>query len=123
MCFGWPSSAGGPPPASYHDLEEKSQFANQTFIGGLQAHMMSFYGFLELFRILGQGTIQIYKILQERGVQNIIPWGSLNYDAYRTCVRGIKYSSIRTANAMTRSIDEKKFAILSGGTFCRVVRS
>ncbi|OJJ65842.1 hypothetical protein ASPBRDRAFT_139328 [Aspergillus brasiliensis CBS 101740] len=68
-------------------------------------------------------TIQIYKILQERGVQNIIPWGSLNYDAYRTCVRGIKYSSIRTANAMTRSIDEKKFAILSGGTFCRVVRS
>ncbi|GKZ97057.1 hypothetical protein AnigIFM59636_011807 [Aspergillus niger] len=53
-------------------------------------------------------TIQIYKILQERGVQNIIPWGSLNYDAYRTCVRGIKYSSIRTANAMTRSIDEKK---------------
>ncbi|PYH29928.1 uncharacterized protein BO87DRAFT_410177 [Aspergillus neoniger CBS 115656] len=36
MCFGWPSSAGGPPPASYHDLEEKSQFANQTFIGGLQ---------------------------------------------------------------------------------------
>ncbi|KAH1416257.1 hypothetical protein KXX32_009939, partial [Aspergillus fumigatus] len=37
MCFAWPSSAGGPPPASYHDLEEKSDFANQTFIGGLQA--------------------------------------------------------------------------------------
>ncbi|KAH1471953.1 hypothetical protein KXX06_006657, partial [Aspergillus fumigatus] len=36
MCFARSSSARGPPPASYHDLEEKSQFANQTFIGGLQ---------------------------------------------------------------------------------------
>ncbi|KAH2446050.1 hypothetical protein KXW63_008598, partial [Aspergillus fumigatus] len=36
MCFARPSSATEPPPASYHDLEEKSQFANQTFIGGLQ---------------------------------------------------------------------------------------
>ncbi|KAI2962062.1 uncharacterized protein BO88DRAFT_197154 [Aspergillus vadensis CBS 113365] len=68
-------------------------------------------------------TVQIYKNLQERGVQNVIPWGSLNYGAFRTCVRGIKYSSIRTANAMTRSIDEEIFAILSGGTFCTVVRS
>jgi hypothetical protein len=36
MCFAWPSSAGGPPPALYHDLKEKSHFANQTFIRGLQ---------------------------------------------------------------------------------------
>ncbi|KAB8069681.1 hypothetical protein BDV29DRAFT_161200 [Aspergillus leporis] len=36
MCFARPSSARGPPPASYHDLVDKSQFANQIFIGGLQ---------------------------------------------------------------------------------------
>ncbi|KAH1299444.1 hypothetical protein KXV58_002622 [Aspergillus fumigatus] len=36
MCFARPSSATEPPPASYHDLEEKSEFANQSFIGGLQ---------------------------------------------------------------------------------------
>lgn len=67
-------------------------------------------------------TVQIYNILQERGVQNVVPWGSLDYDAFLTCRRGIKYSSIRTGIDLPRSIDEKTFANHSGGTFCRVVR-
>ncbi|GKZ19797.1 hypothetical protein AbraCBS73388_004785 [Aspergillus brasiliensis] len=68
-------------------------------------------------------TVQIYEILQERGVQNVVPWGSLTYGAFRTCVRGMKYSSINPHIVAPRSIDEKAFARLSGGTFCRVVRS
>ncbi|GES63343.1 hypothetical protein ATEIFO6365_0007003000 [Aspergillus terreus] len=68
-------------------------------------------------------TVQIYNILQERRVQNVVPWGSLDYDAFRTCRRGIKYASIRTGIDLPRSIDEKTFANRSGGTFCRVVRS
>jgi hypothetical protein len=36
MCFAWPSSTREPPPALYHNLKEKSQFTNQTFIRGLQ---------------------------------------------------------------------------------------
>jgi hypothetical protein len=43
MCFAWPSSARGLPPASYHDLEEKSHFVNQTFIGGLQVYVIICY--------------------------------------------------------------------------------
>ncbi|RDH35932.1 ankyrin repeat-containing domain protein [Aspergillus welwitschiae] len=68
-------------------------------------------------------TVRIYEILQERGVQNIIPWGSLDYDAFRMCIRGIKYSSIRTGITAPRPINQRTFAKLSGGTFRRVVRS
>ncbi|KAG2417193.1 hypothetical protein HFD88_008412 [Aspergillus terreus] len=73
-------------------------------------------------RSVRERTVQIYNILQERGVQNVVPWGSLDYDALCTCRRGIKYSSIRTGIDLPRSIDEKTFANRSGGTFCRVVR-
>ncbi|KAL5362934.1 hypothetical protein BJX96DRAFT_154892 [Aspergillus floccosus] len=72
-------------------------------------------------RSIRDRTVQIYKILQEQGVQNVVPWGSLGFDAFCECVRGIKYSLIRTGIRMPRSIDEKSFANHSGGTFCQVV--
>ncbi|KAJ5087232.1 hypothetical protein N7456_010848 [Penicillium angulare] len=56
---------------------------------------------------------QTYKILQERGAGNLVPWFSLNYDAFCEYMGGIKYRSIKTGVVEAESIDEESFAVLS----------
>ncbi|KAJ5770979.1 uncharacterized protein N7511_003030 [Penicillium nucicola] len=56
---------------------------------------------------------QTYKILQERGASNLVPWFSQNYDAFCEYRGGIKYRSIKTGIVEPESIDEEASAVLS----------
>ncbi|KAJ5909935.1 hypothetical protein N7504_004578 [Penicillium tannophilum] len=56
---------------------------------------------------------QTYKILQERGASNLVPWFSRNYDAFCEYRGGIKHRSIKTGIVEPESIDEEDIAVLS----------
>ncbi|KAJ5247888.1 ankyrin repeat-containing domain protein [Penicillium chermesinum] len=63
--------------------------------------------------LIKDNTLQIYELLQERGVDNIAPWNLLDGLAICECALGIKYSKIEADIVIPRPIEEKFSAIPS----------